>query len=206
MSEAREPAPAGADPVAEIVEARSEARRRGDPLVDVCMLATTRADGRPDARAVSLRDIDERGFGLLLGTLSPKWRQLEAGGGSLLMLWTTVRRQYRVQGHLAPMEPARLRQHWDRKTHSSKLLEHFYGEYRAQSEAIPSRRFLLEGIAALAARHPEPAALGPPETLRGVRLVPWEIDVWHGSPEDRLHDRRLFTRQGDGWTVTTLVP
>jgi len=32
------------------------------------------------------------------------------------------------------------------------------------------------------------------------------VDVEHGSPADRLHDRRLFRRQGDGWTVGTLVP
>src|SRR5262249_29601478 len=66
------------DPVADIVQARNEARRRQDPHVDVCILVTARADGRPEARAVSLRDVDERGFGLLLNELSPKWRQLSA--------------------------------------------------------------------------------------------------------------------------------
>jgi pyridoxamine 5'-phosphate oxidase len=195
-----------ADPVAEIVEARREARRRQDPQVDVCILATARSDGRPEARAVSLRDIDSRGFGLLLNTLSPKWRQLSTGGCSLLLLWTTVRRQYRIHGRLAPMEPDRLRQYWERKTHGSKLLEHYYGEDRAQSEPIPSRAHLLDGMAALAARHPDAAALPPPRTLQGVYLVPVEIDAWHGSPEDRLHDRRLFTRAAAGWTSTALVP
>jgi pyridoxamine 5'-phosphate oxidase len=194
------------DPVAEIVEARAEARRRQDPHVDVCILATTRGDGRPEARAVSLRDIDVRGFGLLLNTLSPKWRQIEAGGVSLLVLWTTVRRQYRVHGRLAPMEPERVRQYWDRKTAGSKLLEHYYGACQEQSVPISSRTALLTDIAGLAARHPDARALGPPETLRGVYLVPAEIDVWHGSPEDRLHDRHLFTRQGEGWSAVTLVP
>jgi pyridoxamine 5'-phosphate oxidase len=196
----------GDDPVAEIVEARREARGRQDPHVDVCILATTRADGTPDARAVSLRDIDDRGFGLLLSALSPKWRQLTAGGCSLLLLWTTVRRQYRVYGRLAPMEPQRIRQYWSRKTRGSRLLEHYYGEHRPQTSPIASRAVLLEGIEALGARHPDTAALGPPPALQGVYLVPAEIDVWHGSPDDRLHDRRLFTRHAAGWTFTTVVP
>jgi pyridoxamine 5'-phosphate oxidase len=193
------------DPVAEIIEARREARRCQDPYVDVCVLTTATAGG-PEARAVSLRDVDEHGLGLLLNELSPKWRQIEVGGCSLLILWGTVRRQYRIYGELAPMAPERLRQYWDRKTRGSKLLEHYYGEYRQQSEVIASRALLLAGIEELDRRLPEDAALGPPPTLRGVYLVPGRIDVWHGSPEDRLHDRRLFTRGPDGWSSVTLVP
>ena len=34
----------------------------------------------------------------------------------------------------------------------------------------------------------------------------FEIDAWHGSPADRLHDRRRFRRSGDEWTFETLVP
>jgi pyridoxamine 5'-phosphate oxidase len=197
---------AAEDPVAEIVAARDEARRRQDPHVDVCILATARSDGRPEARAVSLRDIDGRGFGLLLNALSPKWRQLSASGCSLLLLWTTVRRQYRVHGRLAPMEAERVRQYWDRKTRGSKLLEHYYGEHRPQSEPVPSRAHLLDGVTLLGARHPDAVALLPPPTLQGIYLVPVEIDAWHGSPDDRLHDRRLFTRDTGGWTSTILVP
>ena len=103
------------DPVAEIIAAREEARQCQDPHVDVCFLATATAEGRPEVRAISLRDIDAKGFGLLLNVTSPKWQQLAAGGQcSLHMLWSTVRRQYRVYGRLEPMAPERLQQYWDR--------------------------------------------------------------------------------------------
>lgn len=194
------------DPVAEIVDARVQARARRDLQVDVCFLATVTADGRPEARAVSLRDIDERGFGLLLNELSPKWRQLSGPGGcSLLILWSTVRRQYRVRGHVAPMEPERRRVYWERKTLGSRLLEHYYADMHPQSTPIPSRQHLLDGIAALERRYPDKDAVPLPDTLRGVYLIPEEIDAWHGA-EDRLHDRRLFTRTPTGWTSRTLVP
>lgn len=195
------------DPVAEIIAAREEARGRNDPHVDVCVLATATAAGQPEARAVSLRDIDGRGFGLLLNITSPKWRQLEATGRcALLVLWSTVRRQYRVHGDIRPMEPERVLAYWMRKGRGSRLLEHYYGAYHAQSEPIPSRYHLLQGIAELGRRHPQTEALLPPDTLRGIYLFPTGIDVWHGSPEDRLHDRRLFTRTEAGWSSRTLVP
>jgi pyridoxamine 5'-phosphate oxidase len=196
------------DPIEEIVAARAQARQRQDPQVDVCLLATVTLPGRPEVRAVSLRDIDHKGFGLLLNSTSPKWQQLTAAGQcSLHMLWATVRRQYRVYGRIVPMEPERLLVYWNRKNHGSRLLEYYYETFHAQSQPIPSRAYLLQGMAELTQRYPTKESLPvPPETLRGVYLYPTEIDVWHGSPEDRLHDRQLFTRTDTGWSSRTLVP
>ena len=195
------------DPVAEIMAARMEARTHRDPHVDTCFLATVTANGRPEVRAVSLRDIDAHGFGLLLNSTSPKWQQLAAHGQcSLHVLWTTVRRQYRVYGHLEPMERERLQTYWNRKGLGSRLLEHYYETFHPQSQPIPSRAYLLQGIQELTRRYPDKDQIPIPSTLQGVYLYPMEIDVWHGSPEDRLHDRRLFTRDDAGWSSCTLVP
>jgi pyridoxamine 5'-phosphate oxidase len=105
------------------------------------------------------------------------------------------------------MEPERLLVYWNRKNHGSRLLEYYYETFHAQSQPIPSRAYLLQGMAELTQRYPTKESLpAPPETLRGVYLYPTEIDVWHGSPEDRLHDRQLFTRTDTGWSSRTLVP
>jgi pyridoxine/pyridoxamine 5'-phosphate oxidase len=62
-------------------------------------------------------------------------------------------------------------------------------------------------MAELTQRYPDKDAMPlPPDTLKGVYLYPTEIDVWHGSPEDRLHDRCLCTRTATGWSSYTLVP
>ncbi|MGQ4809920.1 Pyridoxine/pyridoxamine 5'-phosphate oxidase [Candidatus Entotheonellaceae bacterium PAL068K] len=195
------------DPVAEIIAARATARQHSDPHVDVCFLATVTAAGRPEVRAVSLRDIDTKGFGLLLNVLSPKWQQLSASGQcSLHLLWSTVRRQYRVYGRIEPMEPERLQHYWSRKNHASRTLEHYYGAFHPQSQPIPSRAYFLQGIEELKQRYPHKDTVPMPDTLKGVYLYPTEIDVWHGSPEDRLHHRRLCTRTADGWSLQILVP
>lgn len=196
------------DPVAEIIEARQAARQHHDPYVDVCFLATVTATGRPEVRAISLREIEAQGFGLLVNTTSPKWQQLTAAKGQccLHLLWSTVQRQYRIYGRLQPMEPERLQQYWQRKSHGSRLLELYYEAFHAQSQPIPSRTYLLQGITTLARRYPNRDTVPLPASLQGVYLYPTEIDVWHGSPEDRLHDRRLFTRTDTGWSWCTLVP
>jgi pyridoxamine 5'-phosphate oxidase len=105
------------------------------------------------------------------------------------------------------MAPERLQQYWNRKGHGSRLLEYYYEVCHAQSQPIPSRAYLLQGMAELTQRYPDKDAMPlPPATLQGVYLYPTEIDAWHGSPEDRLHDRRLFTRTAAGWSSCTLVP
>ena len=64
------------DPVKEIVAERERARALSDPNANVCFLATVTPEDGATVRAISLRDIDHRGFGLLINELSPKWRQL----------------------------------------------------------------------------------------------------------------------------------
>jgi pyridoxamine 5'-phosphate oxidase len=86
------------------------------------------------------------------------------------------------------------------------LLELYYETFHAQSQPISSRAYLLQGMEELEQRYPDKDTVPLPDSLQGVYLYPTEIDVWHGSPDDRLHDRRLFTRTATGWSFGTRVP
>lgn len=194
------------DPIGEIVEERERARLRGDPLVDVCYLVTVASADRGEARALTLRDVSHRGIGALINRTSPKWRQLsQTGTATILIHWPSVRRQYRVWGAVAPMDPAQVDAYWRRKTHGSKLLEYYYSEFQVQSGPVASREDFLAGIEALRRRYPDPEAMPVPATLVGIYVVPREIEAWHGS-EERLHDRRVFRKAGTVWEASTLVP
>jgi pyridoxamine 5'-phosphate oxidase len=198
-------ATAPADPIALIVEDRARARAAGDPLADLCVLATAQDAGAPGVRPIVLRDVGPQGIGLLVSQTSPKWAPLSSGRYELLLLWLTIRRQYRVRGRVAPMPDSLVQTYWDQKVHESRLLDLYYATYGAQSTPVPSRERFLEGIEALRRRHPTPEAVPRPELLRGVYLVPERIEAWRGAP-DRLHDRRRFERNGADWREETLVP
>ena len=86
------------------------------------------------------------------------------------------------------------------------MLELYYKTFHAQSQSISSRAYLLQGMEERKQRYPDKDTVPRPDSLQGVYLYPTEIDVWHDSPDDRLHDRRLFTRTATGWSFCTLTP
>lgn len=194
------------DPIDEIVSARELAREKGDLLANVCFLATVTKEGGGTARALSLRDIDQRGFGVMVNGLSVKWAELESGRGfELLIYWPTVSRQFRIRGRLIPMDDEDRRRYWDRKTHGSKLLEHYYPTFEPQTTAVSSRDHLVSGIEELEKRYPDESNVPLPDSLIGVCVEPEQIETWH-SGEGRLHDRHRYTRTADGWRDEVLVP
>lgn len=194
-----------ADPIAEIAAAREQARAAEDPLVDACILATSPGPGAPAVRPLILRDVGPPGLGLLVSATSLKWAPLMSGRYECLLLWTTIRRQYRVRGTIAPMPEELVERYWQQKVHESRLLDLYYATYAPQSSAVASREAFLDGIAALREQYPSKDVVPRPDVLRGVYLVPFRIEAWHGSP-DRLHDRRLYVRSSAGWRESVLVP
>jgi pyridoxamine 5'-phosphate oxidase len=193
------------DPVVEIVHDRERARAAGDPLTDICLLATAGREAAPGLRALVLRDVGAQGVGLLVSATSPKWEPLRSGRYECLLLWMTIRRQYRIRGGLAPMPEPRVDEYWEKKVHESRLLDLYYDRVQAQSSAVGSRADFLAGIEDLRREHPAPEAVPRPPLLRGVYLVPFRIEAWRGS-SDRLHDRHLYTRRAEGWREQVLVP
>jgi pyridoxine/pyridoxamine 5'-phosphate oxidase len=193
------------DPVDQIVLDRERARAAGDPFADLCILATADGSGAPGVRTLVLRDVGSQGVGLLVSATSPKWAPLEAGRYECLLVWLTIRRQFRIRGGLQPMPDALVEEYWRQKGYESRLLDVYYATYQPQSSEVGSRARFLQGIAALRDRHPDPEGVPRPPGLRGVYLVPDQVEVWRGSP-DRLHDRHLYRREGAGWVEEILVP
>lgn len=193
------------DPLALLEGDRERARAAKDPFADLCVLATSPEAGPPGVRVVVLRDTGPQGVGLLISGTSPKWRPLTEGRYECLLPWLTIRRQYRIRGGLASMPESRLAGYWALKVHESRLLDLYYERISPQSSRVASPEAFRAGIDSLRRAHPTKESVPRPPELRGVYLVPERVEVWHGSP-DRLHDRRLYTREGDGWSEAVLVP
>ena len=73
-----------------------------------------------------------------------------------------------------------------------------------QSSPMKDRFALEKAVARYAAKH----ALGEvprPPYWTGYRIAPVAMEFWADRPF-RLHDRVLFTRQGEGWAKARLYP
>jgi pyridoxamine 5'-phosphate oxidase len=193
-------ATAGADPRALLRRWLDEAAAAGVLLPAAMTLATVRADGAPAARAVILRGLDERGLVLYTSTASPKAQELAAEPrAALLFTWAPLERQVRVEGRAEPVDAEETAAFWAARPADVRLAE-WASE---QSRPVADRAALEAALRAARERHRGDPPLPP--HFGGYRVVPARFEFWQGR-DDRLHDRLLYTRAGDGWTVTRLQP
>ncbi len=167
------------------------------------ILATADPEGRPSARTVLLKGLDERGLVLYTNLRSRKGREARATGfGALVLPWIALQRQVVARGALEEVAPEEADAYFASRPHGSRL-----GALASpQGEVIPSRAVLDERRAALEAQFPPGTAVPRPAHWGGLRLVPETVEFWQGRP-DRLHDRLHFRRLVDGtWLVERLAP
>jgi pyridoxamine 5'-phosphate oxidase len=174
----------------------------GEP--NAMVLATADADGRPDARMVLLKGLDESGLRFFTSHTSAKGRQLAANPyGSIVFPWHDLQRQVRLNGPVHAVDDAEADAYFATRPWGSQVS----AVASPQSQVIASRAVLDEARAAAAARHPEGGGPVPrPGTWGGYRLEPELVEFWQGR-RDRLHDRLQY-RRGDGgeWIVERLAP
>ncbi len=188
------------DPIAQVREWLAAARDE-IPLEEAMTLATTDERGRPDARMVLLKGLDERGFRFFTHYDSAKGRQLEARPDAALVLyWRELDRQVRARGTVE-----RLPGEASDSYFASRPLDARIGAIASpQSEPIGSREELERRVAdaerELAGREPE-----RPPNWGGYLLRPEAVELWQGRSA-RLHDRFRYTRERDGWRIDRLAP
>lgn len=163
-------------------------------------LATATPDGRPSVRFVLTRRVDH-GFCFFTDTTSRKGADLAANPQAALCFgWLVVSRQVRVSGLVERLTDEEVDAYWEARPHGSRVS----AAASAQSQPVADR-------AALERRRDEVAAAvgdGPvprPGGWGGYRLVPDEVELWQGRA-DRLHDRFLYRREGEGWSLQRLMP
>jgi pyridoxamine 5'-phosphate oxidase len=173
------------------------------PEPNAMVLATADAEGRPSARTVLLKVVDERGFVLYTNLESRKGRETAANPyAALVFPWTQLHRQVIVTGAVGRVDDEEADAYFASRPRGSRL-----GALASpQSQVIPSRAVLDEARAELERRYPEGADVPRPDHWSGLRVVPETVEFWQGRP-DRLHDRLRYRRDADGrWVVERLAP
>jgi pyridoxamine 5'-phosphate oxidase len=164
-------------------------------------LATADRDGRPSARMVLLKRHDPDGFTFYTNFFSRKAEELTANPhAALLFHWKSLRRQIRIEGPVTTVGEAEADDYFVTRSRESRL-----GAWASdQSRALPSREVLERRFAAVEARFPGRDVPRPPG-WSGYRLMPDRFEFWTDRPH-RLHERRLFLRDGTGWHESLLYP
>jgi pyridoxamine 5'-phosphate oxidase len=190
-----------ADPIALFDAWLAEAVRSEPNDPNAMALATSTPDGRPSVRMVLLKGHDPSGFVFYTNQLSRKGGELAANPrASLLFHWKSLRRQVRIDGTVGPVTDAEADAYFASRARVSRL-----GAVASdQSRPLPARAELERRVRELDARYPGDTIPRPPH-WSGFRIAPAAIEFWQDMPF-RLHDRRLYTRAGEGWTTQALYP
>jgi pyridoxamine 5'-phosphate oxidase len=188
------------DPIVEFTQALASAEARGVDTTP-CALATADTDGRPSVRMVLLRGVDERGFVFHTNYRSRKARDLEANPyAALCFHWPTLEEQIRIEGAVERLPAVESDAYFAGRPRGSQL-----GAWTsAQSEELGSREQFDAEYASTEAKFAGQPVPRPP-FWGGYRLSPTQIEFWYGRAS-RLHDRILYVKTGQIWTVRRLYP
>lgn len=164
-------------------------------------LATVDADGQPAVRMVLLKGHDERGFVFYTNRQSRKADALAAHPvAALLFHWKSLRRQIRIEGRVEPVSDAESDAYFASRSRDSQL-----GAWASdQSRPLDARETFEARFAEMQARFEGRDVPRPPH-WGGYRVIPARIEFWQDRAH-RLHERRLFVRDGDDWRETLLYP
>ncbi len=197
----------GEDPFVLFDEWFAEAAKAEPNDPNAMALATASADAASSVRMVLLKghgaeESGKGGFTFFTNAQSRKGGEIRANmQAALLFHWKSQRRQIRIAGPLMEVPPERA----DAYFHSRPYKSQVGSAASDQSRALPDRKVYIDRVKALWAEHEGAGEVPRPDHWTGFTLMPNEIEFWMDR-DNRLHDRRLFNRRGDGWTDTLLYP
>ena len=188
------------DPFRQFQHWFKDALDSGVALPNAMTLATATRAGKPSARQVLLKGLENGAFVFFTNYDSRKSRELDENPqASLLFCWEDLERQIRIEGRIERVPAAESDAYF-----ASRPLGSRHSAWASpQSAMVASRTWLEERLVDAQRRHgdnpPRPPHWG------GFRVVPDWLEFWQGRA-NRLHDRLAYVRAGAAWRIERLAP
>jgi pyridoxamine 5'-phosphate oxidase len=190
-----------ADPLVRFAETFARAAQDAPFDHTAASLATVNRAGQPSVRVVLVRTFDTHGFKFFTNYRSRKGQDIEDNPlASLCFYWPWTEEQVRIEGPLARMTPEESDAYFALRPRGSQI-----GAWASdQSHPLESRAELERRYFAIERQH-EGADVPRPPHWGGYRLAASAVEFWKAG-QYRLHDRWLYTLDGNGWRVERLYP
>jgi pyridoxamine 5'-phosphate oxidase len=188
------------DPIRELERWIEQAREQDQPHPAAVAFVTVGAGGRPSARTVTLKRIEPDALVFTSALWTRKAREIKANPQvALLFHWPGLGRQVHITGEASFAERA--------------LAEELFAQRDLfhQLQTVVSRQGEeIDDLAPIRDRHHHLAAVQEtappcPEDWGALRVRPATLEFWNEA-DDRIHERRLFEREGSGWASVLLSP
>jgi pyridoxamine 5'-phosphate oxidase len=171
------------------------------PDPNAMSLATVGMSGHPSVRIVLMKDVDERGFVFYTNLEGRKGRELRTHPvASICFHWAPLEVQVRAEGPVTQVSDAEADAYFATRPRDSQIS----AWASMQSQPIEQANDLIDRVKEAEERFEGREVTRPP-FWSGFRLRPERIEFWRNRP-GRLHERHLYTRSGDSWTMETLYP
>ena len=189
------------DPIQQFSTWFEQARKTDIADPTAMILATVGADGQPSQRTVLLKYFDTNGFVFFTNYGSKKATEIASNSKvNLLFVWLELERQISISGKASRISAADSARYFMSRPKDSQVA----AWVSSQSHPLSSRQMLLQKFHEMKAKFGE-GKIPLPSFWGGFRVVPSSIEFWQGR-ENRLHDRFLYTPDGEGWKIERLAP
>ena len=160
-------------------------------------VATVDETGRPDVRTVLMRFFDPAGPGFVTNLESVKGVHITGNPSvAAALVWPAMYRAIRFRGTAQQVGRPEVERYFSERPWGSRIS----AWASRQSQVIEGRAGLEEAFKRYAAQWPDrgrPDDVPIPGYWGGYRITCDKVEFWAGR-RDRLHDRLVFVRVGDG--------